>query len=137
MTTERQPGAIIATPETEDTHYGIPVAHVGEDGDLLALGHHDRRKTLAAFNKHARTFIGLPNVADDFSAHAEDWLNAIRLRWAVFAVPDPEMAEDPEWTWAARFSDGPIHNAQPIMYLDMHAACHPSQSCSVSAGASA
>jgi hypothetical protein len=129
MTTERQPGALIADPEAEDTHYGIAVTHVGEDGDMLALGHHDTRKALAAFNRHSRTFIGLPNLADDFSARAEDWLDAIRPRWAVFTVPDPEQCQDSEWYWVANFSDEPIPNAQPIMHLSAHHSCRPGQSC--------
>jgi hypothetical protein len=31
--------SIITDPATEDTHYGIPVCHIGEDGNMLALGH--------------------------------------------------------------------------------------------------
>jgi hypothetical protein len=127
--TSHQPGELIGDPETEDTHYGISITHVGEDGNMLALGHHDPRKALAAFNKHARTFLDLPNLADDFSARAANWLDAIRPRWAVFTEPDPEQCEDPEWFWVAHFSDAAAPNAQPIMHLDAHAACHPQQSC--------
>jgi hypothetical protein len=108
VTTETTPapGSLITEPRMADTNYGIHMAPLGEDGDdILALGHHGKRKALAAFNRYARTVIGLPNIADDFQARAQDWFDAIEQRWAVFTVPDPEEGQDPDWAGSMRFAD--------------------------------
>lgn len=60
-----------------DTCYGVRVVVLGEDFDLLALGHHDRRRALAAFNRYSRRVIG------DALGAAE--LVEIRYTWAVLA----------------------------------------------------
>lgn len=105
------------TPVPEDSHYGIPVTHVGEDGDMLALGHHHPRRALAAFNRHARVFCGLANVADDRSAEADDMLNLITAGWGQFRKPYAGDAEDPdcEWYLDPCASDAP--NATPYMRI--------------------
>ncbi|MGW8357370.1 hypothetical protein [Streptomyces wedmorensis] len=100
MTATVQPGAIVTEPEMEATHYGIPVVYFGEDGEMLALGHHAPRRALAAFNRHARS-IGLRNVADDRQAEAEDWLDIIRTDWFVFTRPNPDEGDDPDFIWYA------------------------------------
>lgn len=120
MATTRKPGDLVTEPETDDTQFGIAIAHVGEDGNLLALGHHDKRKTLAAFNRHGRTFLGWLNLAEDHSATADEWLGLITPRWAVFAVPDPLKGQDPDCTWWATFHDAPVEGAQPVMHLRVH-----------------
>ena len=47
------------------TCYGVQVCTIGEDGILIALGHHPARTALAAFNAYSRRVIGLANVTDD------------------------------------------------------------------------
>lgn len=47
-----------------ETHYGMRVSDIGEDGNVVILGHHDKRRALAALNRHARTFWGLPDLYD-------------------------------------------------------------------------
>lgn len=115
VTTETTP-ALIADPQMEDTHYGIPVAHIGEDGEMLALGHHSTRRALAAFNRHARDFAGLTNLADDGSARTNDWASAISQRWAIFRKPDPQW-EDPDYTWVADWSNPDAPGARPVTLL--------------------
>lgn len=42
-------------------HYGLTVIELGEDGGtLVVLGHHDDRRTLAAFARYARQVWGQP-----------------------------------------------------------------------------
>jgi hypothetical protein len=94
--------------DMEAVHYGIPVCHVGEDGDLLALGHHDARKVLAAFNRHARVCAGLLNLADDRSTTVADLLPSLRQRWALFRPPDAASEwDDPDCPWYCDWVDEP------------------------------
>ncbi|SES04323.1 hypothetical protein [Streptomyces qinglanensis] len=113
---------LIDNPEMEDTHYGIQMASLGEDGDrLLALGHHEPKRVLAAFNRYARTVIGWPNIADDFTASAADWAGRLEQRWAVFRKPDPDDDEwdVPEYAWHADWSDPDAPGARPVTLLDV------------------
>jgi hypothetical protein len=87
------------TPVPEATHYGIDVTAIGEDGDLLAFGHHDPRHALAAFNRHARIEWGLANLADCRSACASDAIVQIATGWGRFRKPAPGTGEDPDWEW--------------------------------------
>jgi len=108
----------ITNPVTEDTHYGIPVCHIGEDGNMLALGHPGKRKALAAFNRHARVFCRLVNLADDRSARLADWTDAVTEEWVIFRKPDPnDESEDPdfEWYFDASTADNPA--ALPVTIL--------------------
>lgn len=119
MTDTAQPTAI-TDPATEATHYGIPVAHIGEDGDMLALGHPGIRRAFAAFNRHARVFCGLANLADDQSARLADWSDAITEEWAIFRKAEPSNEwEDPDYEW---FFDRVIEGtpgAQAVTILDV------------------
>lgn len=80
-------------------YYGVPVSDIGEDGNLIALGHHDTRQVLAAFNRHARTFWGLTDLYDGrlpmFPRHhaVED----VCERWAVL-VKECDEARQPDHT---------------------------------------
>jgi len=118
MTAATQP-EIITDPETEDTHYGIPVCHIGEDGDMLALGHPGIRRAFAAFNRHARVFCGLANLADDRGSALADWSDAISEEWVIFRKPDPAQDEDPDYEWIFdRVAEG-TPGAQPVTILDV------------------
>lgn len=109
---------VIPDPEMEDTHYGITVAHIGDEGDLIALGHHDKRRALAAFNRHYRVFLGLVNLASDRSASAADFETCISEKRAVFRKPDPDSEwEDPDWHWVADWSDPNHPDARPVTLL--------------------
>lgn len=105
------------TPIAEDTHYGVPVTHVGEDGDMLAFGHHDPRRALAAFNRHARVFCGLSGVADDRSATADDMLALITAEWGQFRKPRVGDEEDPDCEWYLDPCAPDASNAEPYMRI--------------------
>ncbi|HEY9353644.1 MAG TPA: hypothetical protein VIP28_10350 [Nocardioides sp.] len=109
---------IITDPETEDTHYGIPVAHIGEDGDMLALGHPGTRRAFAAFNRHARVFCGLANLADDRGAALADWSDVITEEWVIFRKADPDNEwEDPDYEWFFDRVTKDAPGAQPVTVL--------------------
>jgi hypothetical protein len=109
---------IVTDPETDATHYGIPVCHIGEDGNMLALGHPGARRAFAAFNRHARVFCGLANLADDQSADLDDWLLCIQELWVIFRRPDPARGDDPDCTWYFDRVTSTTPGAQPATYLD-------------------
>jgi hypothetical protein len=67
--------------------FGIPISDIGEDGVLIALGHHDPKAALAAFNAHARR-SGVCDLLDGRGTRAR-WMEAldgVRHRWAVQLV---------------------------------------------------
>jgi hypothetical protein len=113
MTTPAQP-EIITNPEMEATHYGIQVAHYGEDGDMFALGHPGTRRAFAAFNRHARTFCHLANLADDCGAHVEDWIDSITENWVIIRRPDEAKGEDPDWEWVGDWADSKTPDALAV-----------------------
>ena len=109
---------LITEPEMEDTHYGITVAHIGDEGDMIALGHHSPRRALAAFNRHARVFVGLVNIADDRSETAAEWLDGIKHERAVFRKPNPnDEWEEPDMAWVADWSNPDDPDARPVTLL--------------------
>lgn len=124
MNTVPTPSTLGPTPETmEATYFGIHVAHLGEDGEwLFALGHHTPRRTLAAFNRHARVFIGLLNLQDCRTCYSRTWLPEIKQVWSVFHAPNPEDCEDPDWSWVADWSsaDATTPGAVPLTILRVH-----------------
>jgi hypothetical protein len=108
---------VIVTPEPEAVHYGVPVTCIGEDGDMLAFGHHEPRRALAAFNRHARTEIGLANILDDRSASAEDLLGDIAQGWGLFRKPAGD--EDPDWEWVMDPCQAGAEHATPYTHLSV------------------
>lgn len=66
-----------------DVQFGIPISAIGEDGDLIALGHHAPKAALAAFNAYARQTIGLVDLLDGRGAWREA-LVSVQQRWAVW-----------------------------------------------------
>ncbi|MCW6003896.1 hypothetical protein K1W54_04770 [Micromonospora sp. CPCC 205371] len=69
-----------------EVYFGIRVADIGEDGDLIALGHHDPKAALAAFNAHAKKFWGLVDLLDGAQHDQGRWLWAlenVKQKWAV------------------------------------------------------
>jgi hypothetical protein len=110
---------IITEPAFEATHYGIPVCHIGEDGDMLALGHPGPRHAFAAFNRHARVFVGLDNLADDRRALLSDWFDHVEEKWVIFRKPDAEQGEDPDYVWVFDTSAEGEPGAQPVTLLDV------------------
>ena len=110
----------ITPADMEKTHYGVPVSHIGQDGEsLLALGHHEPRRVLAAWNRHHRTFVGLSGLFDEPSLTVADVLPDIRTAWAIFRTPDPANDwENPECPWVAEWAAEDAPGAVPVMWID-------------------
>jgi hypothetical protein len=62
-------------------HYGCRVTYIGEDGDVMVMGHPGARRALAAANRCARKDVGLVNLADD--RFADFYALMVRELWAV------------------------------------------------------
>lgn len=110
----------IAPPQMEEVHYGVGVAHVGFEGDLIALGHPGVRRAFAAFNRHARVYVGLENLLDDRTATCGNWREAITEQWVIFRkhLPaDDYEGRDFDWYFDACSKDEP--GAQPVTLLDL------------------
>ncbi|MDQ0376538.1 hypothetical protein [Amycolatopsis thermophila] len=61
-------------------HYGVWVCFVGDDGDLVALGHHEPKRVLAAFNRYCRIELSMRNVADDRDVSYKEAAEILRWR---------------------------------------------------------
>lgn len=89
-----------------EEHYGIRICTIGEDGDLVALGHWDLRHALAAFNSYARRVIGLTDLLegdggplpdDDSEPLSQEWkgaLGRIDVTWARLMTECDEADEE-------------------------------------------
>lgn len=110
------------------TYYGIQVSYIGEDGAMIALGHHDRRVTIAAMNRHARLDCGLANMLDDPRATYDDVEGWLHERWAVELTDrcrecddDPACREcqalraRPEGVWCLQWSTEAADGSFPVM----------------------
>lgn len=69
------PAPFTPTPADFDTRYGVPIEWVGEEGHLLAFGHHPERRVIAA--AHAMGRIYDPGCT-------KAWSVAVEHRWALF-----------------------------------------------------
>ena len=109
---------LIDNPEMEDTYYGIAIAPLGDDWDkLLALGHHEPKRVLAAFNRFSR-MAGWLNVADDLSADAATWIGRLERKHGVFREADPEHGwEDPDCVWFVDWVPADAPGARPVTLL--------------------
>lgn len=89
------PPALSAMP----VRYGLHVGQIGEDGDVLVLGHHeDRRRVLAAVFADYRVMVGERVNEWDPDLTYGDALEGLRRYWAVFAAPcgDHQPAHRPD-----------------------------------------
>lgn len=88
------------------TYYGLRVSGIGEDGDLIILGHHhhDPLRVIAALNAHARTFWGLVNLLDRPYAELTDLTGSIRETHAVLITSCAGLDQDcaGEGCWRCR-----------------------------------
>lgn len=85
-------------------HFGIKVSSIGEDGDMIALGHHDKRQALAAFNAYSKT-LGFPDLLDGGGQHdVREWkwaLEAVTEVWAAEVHSCGECGNDPDCRFCA------------------------------------
>lgn len=107
---------IIASPEMEATHYGVPVCALGEDGDAIALTG-DTRRALAALNAYFRGVCGLANLLDKPGLTVSDAYRHLKTGWAVFTRPASWPGEDPAGWWdIAEVTQG-TRGAVPVTWL--------------------
>lgn len=93
----------MTAPTTPDlkgfkTYYGLQVSDIGEDGDLIILGHHhhDPLRVIAALNRHARTHWSLTNLIDKPGAEVADLACSVYETHAVLRTEcdDPDHEAD-------------------------------------------
>lgn len=75
-------------------HYGVHVSCLGEDGDIIALGHHDTRRAVAALNRYARRDLGLSDVFDSGRLFYMDVASSVESCWAVLMTECQYAHED-------------------------------------------
>jgi hypothetical protein len=68
-----------------ETYYGLQLSDIGEDGNVVILGHHSDKplRVVAALNRHARTFWGLVNLMDNTGAELDDLACSLAETYAV------------------------------------------------------
>jgi hypothetical protein len=97
--------AVLTAPKTTTftNTDGILISYVGDDGNLVALGHHDLDTAHAAFVKF------------------DDWtgadINDIEVTWAVLTDPTPSEGETYPW-WMQWFVDKDVPGAFPVMVIE-------------------
>lgn len=116
---------IEAPPAVPWTFYGVPICHVGEDGDLLALGHVEPRRFVAAALALGRD-LGLSG--EEILGDTVPDPTSIKHLWGVFAGPsecEPEaydwMLETGTWNpdksaWTQYNQNTP--NVQPVTFWE-------------------
>ncbi len=88
------------------TFYSVKVCYVGDDAEfLLALGHHEPRRVIAAFNKAAR-HCGFEDIYDGQRKPGVVVADELERRWAWVYWDVPHA--DPE-DWLIRW-DAPQHD---------------------------
>lgn len=112
---------VLTDPDMDATHYGIPVSFIDECAEILmALGHHSDRRTLAAFNRHARLYAQVANLADDRDATAEEWTSDLQRLWAIFRKPAQEdQHPGTEWDWVGEWAEPNTPGAVPVTLLNL------------------
>lgn len=89
------------------TYYGVPMSDIGEDGDVMALGHVGAHRMIAALRRHARAFYGEPFPFGLESLDAV--LCAVSHRWMVNTGPSAV-----DWCLISAEPDAP--GAFPVTY---------------------
>ncbi len=96
MSTTTDSNMIPSAADFECTKYGVPIANVNEDEDYVFLGHHDRRRIVAALSAYWREEIGEPLVMS-----YEEACSLVFPKWAVFTKGD----ETVDWAWRFDYCD--------------------------------
>lgn len=109
-TTTFQQRLVASSPE----HYGQRVTFIGEEGDVLVLGHPGRRRSIAAANRLARKVMGLRNLADDLGVLVDD-VEAVE-KWAVPGHGENCDLVAARHRWAAD-PNSCQHNEPPVIQL--------------------
>lgn len=111
------------TPDDfEATYDGIPVCSSGEDGDMIALGHHAPEVALAAFNRHAREVLKIENVLADDAATPEelaDLTDCITQSWGLAYAATEEEQDHLGWSWRLETATADTPGAIPYTFLNL------------------
>ncbi len=105
--------------DTMNDRYGLHVSHVGEDGSLFVLGHHDdKRRVIAALNAEQRIAAGEGLTCDVTADSLPGLVAAVAssLLRETYAV-----AEDPPdgwWMWMRCDRSPSAPGAFPITLLE-------------------
>lgn len=77
--------ATIAHLEGFEAYYGLQLSDIGEDGEVIVLGHHgsDPHRVIGALNQHARRCWGFANLMDDRSAELAELQDMFVQTYAV------------------------------------------------------
>lgn len=114
-------------------HFGVQLSFIGDDGDwIVALGHHEPRRVVAALNRHVRHDLGWSSLSDEWDDPTyPDVVRLTRQTWCVLAEgcadhrdgPDAECAfcrdvQQAEWwlDWHGITEDTP--GAFPITVVE-------------------
>ncbi len=97
--------AVLTAPATTTftDHDGILISYVGEDGGIVALGHHDSAKARAAFLAFDSDAL---NDGDD-----------MLVTWAILTEPTPSEEEECPW-WMEWGVDKDVPGAFPVMVIE-------------------
>ncbi len=110
--------------------YGIKVSAIGEDGDLIALGHHKTLYALAAFTGYAVDVMGLQDLYDGSTDDPGSKASAaIKQGWAGLVTACDEAGEEDhqddccecieirEHAWYLEVGDKEVPNSFPVTYF--------------------
>jgi hypothetical protein len=112
----------LTADDFEATYDGISICCSGEDGDMLALGHHGKAAVLAAFNRHAREYMKIENIAaDDTLTDAElaEYESDITAHWGVPRKATEAEQDNEGWSWTLERATADTPGATPYMYLSL------------------
>lgn len=90
----------VATQELPDVsgfkeHFGIRMTTLGDDCEILvALGHHEPREALRAFDRLMREDLGMDGIRMTFN-RPQDAVEELDRRWAFFRTECGDCAGNP------------------------------------------
>jgi len=87
-----------------ETYFGVTLSDVGEDGEVVILGHgHDPMRLIAALNRHAREYWGFVNLLDDVSMTVADLAGDFLETWACLIADNSD-----EYGWYMAWNVDPL-----------------------------
>lgn len=112
MTTTTTEAPAPPNPEHGHTAYSVTVYALGEAGDLIvAFGHQDKKRFLAACNHYARIDCGMVSLTDGWTG---EFLNITHTYGLFDAEPD-----DPDADWGLKLCDANEPGAIRVTKVDI------------------
>jgi hypothetical protein len=110
--------------------YGMRVSTIGEDGDMVILGHHETAYALAAFTGYSVDTLGLSDIYDGLQPDpGPTATKAIKRGWASLKTACDEFGEDEhdpdcyecieisECSWYLEIGEKEHPNSFPVTYF--------------------